>query len=328
MSITEEKKKQITFIDLFAGIGGFRLALEAIGCKCVYSSEIDKHARKVYTDNFDDVPDGDITKVDADSLPDFDLLAAGFPCQPFSIAGKELGFADTRGTLFFDVARVVKAKRPKAVFLENVKNLVKHNNGKTLAVIEKTMTELGYTFDYAVLNAADFNVPQVRERIYIVCFRNDIDPADFTFPKPVPLTKHVEDILLPDSEIDPKMYTDRTDIQYNGKPDTAYSSSSIRLGQIEKGRQGERFYSVKGSAVTLSSGGGGFWSRTGGYQINGKIRKLCPRECARLMGFPDSYKLSKSDNQAYKQLGNSVVVDVIRLIGEKILEVLETKSKN
>ena len=320
------KKKSLsgfTFIDLFAGLGGFRIALESLGAKCVYSSEWDEPVREVYAENFGDIPDGDITQVDENSIPDHDILCAGFPCQAFSISGKQRGFEDSRGTLFFDVARIVKAKKPKVVFMENVKNFASHDNGNTLSVVKTIMEELGYTFHQRVLNAADYGIPQKRERIYMVCFRNDLDIEEFNFPKPFPLKKHVEDFLLEDESQVEHLYIQRPDTYFNGVEDNKYSNKPIRLGIVNKGGQGERIYSVKGIAITLSANGGGIFAKTGGYLINGKARKLHPRECARLMGFPDSYKICKSDNQAYKQFGNSVVIDVLQLIGQEIGSAME-----
>ncbi|CCJ32981.1 DNA cytosine methyltransferase [Caloramator australicus] len=324
------KKKSLygfTFIDLFAGLGGFRIALESLGAKCVFSSEIDESVREVYIENFGDIPYGDITQIDEYSIPEHDILCAGFPCQAFSISGKQRGFEDSRGTLFFDIARIVKAKKPKIVFMENVKNFASHDNGKTLSVVKSIMEELGYTFYYKVLNAADYGIPQKRERIYMVCFRNDLAIKKFNFPKPFPLKKHVEDFLIKDENQVKHLYVQRPDIYFNGVEDNKYSNKPIRLGIVNKGGQGERIYSVKGVAITLSANGGGVFSKTGGYLINGKIRKLHPRECARLMGFPDSYKICKNDNQAYKQFGNSVVIDVLQLIGQEIGNVME-EAKN
>lgn len=312
-----------TFIDLFAGLGGFRLALESLGAKCVYSSEWDKPVRKVYSDNFDEIPDGDITQVDEKSVPDHDILCAGFPCQAFSISGKQHGFEDSRGTLFFDVARIVKEKQPKVVFMENVKNFASHDGGRTLEVVRTTMEDLGYTFFYKVLSAVDFGIPQKRERIYMVCFRNDLNVASFNYPKPFELQKHVEDFLLSDENMVSHLYVDRPDTYFNGKKDEHYNNKTIRLGIVNKGGQGERIYSAKGIAITLSANGGGVFSKTGGYLINGRTRKLHPRECARLMGFPDSYIISDSPNQAYKQFGNSVVIDVLQLIAIEIANILE-----
>lgn len=307
-----------TFIDLFAGLGGFHIALESLGAKCVYANEWDKHAQEVYASNFNILPEGDITKVDEKTIPDHDILCAGFPCQAFSISGKRLGFQDSRGTLFFDVARIVKEKRPKVVFMENVKNFASHDGGKTIAVVEATMHELGYSFDYKVLNAVNYGIPQKRERVYMVCFRNDLDYTSFAFPKPFKLTKHVEDFLLEDEKLVEHLYVKRDDTYYNGSPDNKYSDKAIRLGIINKGGQGERIYSTKGIAITFSAYGGGIFAKTGGYLVNGKPRKLHPRECARLMGYPDTYKLSTKANQAYKQFGNSVVIDVLQLIAQEI----------
>ncbi|MDO4204233.1 MAG: DNA cytosine methyltransferase [Selenomonadaceae bacterium] len=325
ISIEKKLLAGYTFIDLFAGLGGFRIALESLGANCVYSNEWDVPAQKVYAENFVDTPEGDITKVDENTIPDHDILCAGFPCQAFSISGKQRGFEDSRGTLFFDVARIVKVKRPKVVFMENVKNFATHDDGKTLEVVVGTMEELGYTFYQKVLNAVDYGVPQKRERIYMVCFRNDLEINNFKYPKPFKLTRHVEDVLLEDEEMVKDLYVDRPDTYYNGVEDNQYSNKSIRLGIVNKGGQGERIYSTKGIAITLSAYGGGVFAKTGGYLINGKTRKLHPRECARIMGYPDSYKICKSANQAYKQFGNSVVIDVLQLIAVEIGTVMEGK---
>lgn len=326
--ITIEKKllKDYKFIDLFAGLGGFRLALESLGAKCVYSNEWDPHAQKVYADNFGHIPEGDITKVDEKTIPAHDILCAGFPCQAFSISGKQRGFEDSRGTLFFDVARIVKVKKPKIVFMENVKNFATHDGGKTLSVVKSTMEELGYTFYQKVLNSVTYGMPQKRERIYMVCFRNDLDINTFKFPKPFKLTRYVNDFLLKDETIVEDLYIDRPDTYYNDTEDNKYSDKPIRLGIVNKGGQGERIYSTKGIAITLSAHGGGAFAKTGGYLVNGRPRKLHPRECARLMGFPDSYKISSSFNQAYKQFGNSVVIDVLQYIAIEIGLALDKKS--
>lgn len=322
INIKEKSLSGMTFIDLFAGLGGFRIALESLGAKCVYSSEWDKSVQKVYEENFGDMPDGDITKVDEYSIPNHDILCAGFPCQAFSISGKQLGFNDSRGTLFFDVARIVKAKKPKIVFMENVKNFATHDNGRTLSVVKATMEELGYKFYQKVLNTVDYGVPQKRERIYMVCFRNDLKINPFSYPKPFELSCHLEDFLLQDENKVKHLYVNRPDTYMNNLEDNQYSNKSIRLGIVNKGGQGERIYSTKGIAITLSANGGGVFSKTGGYLINGKTRKLHPRECARIMGYPDTYKISSSDNQAYKQFGNSVVIDVLQLISIEIAKSL------
>lgn len=317
-----------TFIDLFAGLGGFRIALESLGGTCVYSNEWDEPVQKVYADNFGDTPEGDITQVDENTIPDHDILCAGFPCQAFSISGKQKGFEDSRGTLFFDVARIVRAKKPKIVFMENVKNFATHDEGRTLKIVKATMEELGYTFNQKVLNAVDYGVPQKRERIYMVCFRSDLNVPEFSYPKPFELTRHVEDFLLNDELLVSHLYVNRPDTYFNDRKDDTYSNKSIRLGTVNKGGQGERIYSTKGIAITLSAYGGGVFAKTGGYLINGKTRKLHPRECARIMGYPDTYKMSSSPNQAYKQFGNSVVIDVLQLIGIQIGKVMKGGTKH
>lgn len=323
--IDNKSLKGYKFIDLFAGIGGFRLALESFGAKCVYSNEWDKFAQETYHMNFGDIPEGDITQVDETSIPDHDILCAGFPCQPFSISGKQYGFEDSRGTLFFDVARIVKEKRPKVVLLENVKNFATHDGGKTIRVVKNTMLELGYSFQFRVLNPINYGIPQKRERVYMVCFRNDIERESFVFPQPFKLNRFVENFLLPDNEVR-DLIVNRTDLVLNDKVNINYNApSTIRVGTVGKGGQGERIYSPKGIAITLSAYGGGVFAKTGGYLINGQTRRLHPRECARIMGFPDSFKLHPNMNQAYKQLGNSVVVDVLQLITQQISDALNHK---
>ena len=331
--ITIDKKllQGMTFIDLFAGIGGFRLALESLGAKCVFSSEIDKHARETYEMNFNDIPSGDITKISENDIPDHDILCGGFPCQPFSIGGEKKGFDDTRGTLFFDIARIVKAKQPKVVFMENVKNLISHDNGDTFRVISNTMENLGYNIFYSVLNPVLFNVPQKRERIYIVCFREDLNINNFSFPVPnLKDLRHVEDILLTNEKELEDYYvsTDRPDYYITNHNDNTYSNKPIRVGHVGTGSQGQRIYSIKGTAITLTATGGGLFGKTGGYMMPDKRpRKLHPRECARLMGFPDSYILHPNKTQALKQLGNSVVVDIIQFIGIEISRKLKEQTE-
>lgn len=323
LTIDQKTLKGYTFIDLFAGLGGFRLALESFGAKCVYSNEWEKHVQKVYQMNFGELPDGDITKVDETTIPDHDILCAGFPCQAFSISGKQQGFEDSRGTLFFDVARIVKCKKPKIVFMENVKNFESHNKGETLHVVKTTMEKLGYTFYSKVLNAVDYGIPQKRERIYMICFRNDLSLPAFEYPKPFQLERHVENYLLSDEKKVEHLYITRNDIYMKETADNSYSNKPIRLGIVNKGGQGERIYSTKGIAITLSANGGGVFAKTGGYLVHGKPRKLHPRECARLMGYPDSYQLDSSPSQAYKQLGNSVVIDILQLLTKQIAACLQ-----
>ena len=193
-----------------------------------------------------------------------------------------------------------------------------HLSSATIRNEMSDLEELGYIFNAKVLNAVDYGVPQKRERIYMVCFRNDLNISNFEYPEPFELTKHVEDFLLSDESLVKDLYVERPDMYYTNKEDNEYSNKSIRLGTVNKGGQGERIYSIKGIAITLSAYGGGIFARTGGYYINGGARKLHPRECARIMGYPDTYKIAQSTNQAYKQFGNSVVIDVLQLIAEQI----------
>lgn len=327
INVAEKSLIGYKFIDLFAGLGGFRLALESLGAECVYSNEWDKFAQQVYEQNFGEVPEGDITKVDEKNIPAHDIVCAGFPCQAFSISGKQKGFEDSRGTLFFDVARIVKEHRPRVVFMENVKNFASHDNGNTLAVVKRTMEELGYTFFAEVLNSLDYGVPQKRERIYMVCFRNDLLVHDFKFPKGFELNHFVEDFLLPNTEVE-DLIINREDLSLIDELPATNTAKSIRVGTVGKGGQGERIYSPKGIAITLSAYGGGAFAKTGGYLIEGKTRRLHPRECARIMGFPDSYLIHQNRNQAYKQFGNSVVINVLQYIAEAIGKTLKLRESN
>ena len=302
-----------SFIDLFAGIGGFRLALESLGANCVYSCEWEKNAQETYKANFGDTPDGDITKVNEKNIPDHDILCAGFPCQAFSISGKKRGFADTRGTLFFDVARIVREKKPKAVIMENVKNLVTHDSGSTFQTIINTMKHIGYNVYHQILNPTEYGIPQKRERVYIVAIRKDIDTKRFRFPEPNGIRRHVEDILDQPLESD--------------NDSTPYSDNPIRVDTVGHGRQGERIYSVKGTAITLSANGGGMFANTGGYMINGVPRKLTITEAARLMGFPEDFKFIASAHQTYKQIGNAVIVDMIQLIAMQVSKLFNTNNQ-
>jgi DNA (cytosine-5)-methyltransferase 1 len=338
LAISKEKYtalSNLTFIDLFAGIGGFRLALDSFGAKCVFTSEWDKDAQKVYKENFKDEVAGDITKIKEEDVPKHDILCAGFPCQAFSISGKQQGFDDARGTLFFDVARIVKYHQPKILLLENVKNFETHDHGKTLQTVkqileEKTLLNLGYSIFYQVLNASNYGIPQKRQRIYILGFRNDLGITNFDFPKPIKTCSKIKDLTLSDKETE-KYVIKRTDIilddarKIEGNIKGSIINKAFRIGIVNKGGQGERIYSENGHAITLSAYGGGVGAKTGLYLINGKIRKLAPRECARVMGFPEDFKISKSKTQSYKQFGNSVVVDVLQYIlkeicNQKILE--------
>lgn len=321
--------QQYKFIDLFCGIGGFHQALSSFGAECVFASDIDVVARDVYKQNFKHEPYGDIKEIDVVKIPKHDILCAGFPCQAFSISGNQAGFGDKKtGNLFFEIIRIAKHHKPKMIFLENVANLTRHNGKKTLERILKELEIIGYTPCFKILCASDYNIPQVRKRVYFVAFRNDIDALKFEFPKPKKLKCCLEDLLQPISK---ETNASKIDRDFNLRDNiTTLEENSInpyiRIGEIGKGRQGERIYSTKGCAVTLSSSGGGLGGRTGIYLINNYIRKLTPRECARLMGFPDSFQLATTYNQSYQQFGNSVVIDVLQYIIIEAINVLEANK--
>lgn len=318
--------QNLKFIDLFAGIGGFRIALEKNGAKCVFSSEWDKQAQITYKENFGELPKGDVTKIHESNIPKHNILCAGFPCQAFSISGKQRGFKDVRGTLFFDIARIAKHHQPEVLFLENVKNLVKHYHGNTLKIILKILDDIGYDAYYKILVASHYGVPQARERIYIVAFRKNLGINNFNFPKPTYKKIYLKDILEDDDKTQ-KHIINRTDIKF-WKRDESPILKPIQIGQINNGGQGERIYSINGHAITLSAHGGGAASKTGAYLVNGKIRKLSPRECARVQGYPEQFKIPVSKSQAYKQFGNSVAVPVVEAIFKQILYTLENKNNH
>lgn len=314
------------FIDLFAGIGGFRISLEKFGLNCLFSSEDNKYAQETYKENFGDVPHGDITQIESIDIPKHDILCAGFPCQAFSISGKRLGFEDTKGTLFFEICRIAKFHRPKVLFLENVKNLIRHDKGTTLNVIEKTLEEIGYNVFYKVLNASDFGVPTSRQRVYILGFRNDLNILDFEFPKPKSKTVSLKH-FLDDDENAKKHIIKRDDVFFKTKQVDSnifgkFPQRPVQIGIINKGGQGERIYHPDGHAITFSANGGGVASKTGAYLINDKIRKLTPNECAKIMGFPKDFVIPVSDAQAYKQFGNSVAIPVVEAIFEAVLQTI------
>jgi len=323
---------KVKFIDLFAGIGGFHQALKAFKAECVFASEWDKDCRKNYAINHNLKPEGDITQIDEKKIPSHDLLCAGFPCQAFSISGKQLGFNDTRGTLFFDIARIAKYHKPKVLLLENVKNFEKHDKGKTLAVVIQTLNEIGYDVFYKVLNASNFGVPQKRERLYITAFRKELLVEHFYFPTSSEKATHLAEFCLPDSETN-EFIINRKDVFLKDAIDIStdifnnYPQKPIRIGIVNKGGQGERIYHEKGHAITLSAYGGGVGAKTGLYQINGKIRKLAPKECARIMGFSDDFTLDENKNITYRQLGNGVVVNVVHAIMENIFQLEFFKSQ-
>ena len=301
-------KKKIKFIDLFAGIGGFHLALKSLGMECVFTSEIDEFAKKTYAANFKDKylnnPNlfaGDIWKVDFKKIPDFDILCAGFPCQPFSQAGQKKGFKDNKdGNLFFSIEEILRTKKPAVFFLENVRHLKNHDGGKTFKVIYKSLQNLNYTFDYKIIKASDFGLPQHRPRIYMVGFYKPLlkdmyKELAFTFPREIPLKKTMSDI-------------------FNGKVFKKINSKEERK-----------------IGFTLRVGGGRSpiddrrnWD---GYIVNNKVVRIKPSQGLQMMGFPKNFKMPVSDNQAMKQLGNSVAVSVVRAVASEIEYHLKNYSK-
>ena len=306
--------KDMKFIDLFAGIGGFRQALEFYGAECVFSSEKNKYAIETYEANYGEKPSGDITKIKSEDIPSHDILCAGFPCQPFSVSGKQMGFDDERGIHFFEILRIVKHHKPSILFLENVANLKKHNDSKTIEQMKLMLEELGYIVNMKVLNASDYNVPQSRKRIYFVCFNKEKLPVyKFEYPRPIKCNIFLKDILEDDKKTEVYRII-RDDIVFKDIKIAKCEPKPIRIGTINKGGQGDRIYSPLGHAITLSAEGGGSGAKTGAYLINGHVRKLSPRECARVQGFPEEFIIADKNNQAYKQFGNSVALPVLKYI--------------
>jgi DNA (cytosine-5)-methyltransferase 1 len=320
------------FIDLFAGIGGFRLAMQNLGGKCVFTSEWDKDAKRTYKANFGERPFGDITKEETKAfIPDgFDLLCAGFPCQAFSIAGKRGGFEDTRGTLFFDVAEIIKRKQPKAIFLENVKGLRNHNDGKTLATILNVLrNDLGYFVpEPQIINAKDFGVPQNRERIYIVGFHPSTNVTEFNYPKPldkkvtfadikekkVPATKYYLSTQYVQTLVNHKA---RHEGKGNGFGYAIISDNEIANAVVcgGMGRERNLVLDHRITDFTPTTHIKGTVNREG-------IRKMTPREWARLQGFPDEFLIPVADASAYKQFGNGVAVPAIQATANEILKLI------
>jgi len=326
----EPEKPKFKFIDLFAGIGGFRIAMQSLGGKCVFTSEWDEQAKKTYEANFGEVPFGDITKEETKKfIPDgFDVLCAGFPCQAFSIAGKRGGFEDTRGTLFFDVAEIIKRKQPKAIYLENVKGIFNHDKGKTLQTILNVLrNDLGYYVpDPKVLNAKDFGVPQNRERIFIVGFRGDLGIESFEYPKPTKKSATFEDVKE-ENVVSVKYYLSDTYLNtlinhkkrheskgngfgYEIIPDDGTANAVVCGGM---GRERNLVYDDRLEDFTPVTHIKGEVNRQG-------IRKMTPREWARLQGFPDNFIIPVADASAYKQFGNSVAVPAIKATANEIIK--------
>lgn len=308
-----------TFIDLFAGVGGIRLGFEKFKGECVFTSEWDKYSKITYKANFGDEPQDDITKIKVQEVPKHDILLGGFPCQPFSNAGLKQGFDDTRGTLFFDVARIIDYRKPSMLLLENVKGFVNHDKGKTMKIVKETLEDLGYNVFFKVLNARDFGLPQNRERIYIVGLnKRKLGSIGFKFPEPTYKPTRVGDIL-------------------ETKVDEKYTLSN-KLWQGHKRRLKEHRAKGNGFGYSLFNRDSKYTSTISARyykdgseilieQKNKNPRKLTPREAARLQGFPESFKIPVSDAQAYKQFGNSVAVPVIYAIARQMVKILENPSE-
>jgi DNA (cytosine-5)-methyltransferase 1 len=323
------------FIDLFAGIGGFRTGFERNKCNCVFSSEIDEHAGEMYQANYNEKTFKDITKIDEKEIPNHDILLAGFPCQPFSIAGEKKGFNDTRGTLFFDIERILKAKRPKAIVLENVKYFKSHDSGNTLKVVLNALENIGYTTSWQVLNAKDFGVPQNRERTIIV---GSLNAIKFDFNKlKRKQPSFIKDILEDDNGqieyLDEREYTliQTPKKQPSGLIFVGYRNKKIRtkgtrentnhLSRVHK--QPNRIYSSDGTHPTLSAG-----ESSGRYFVyhNKRVRKLTLKECYRLMGFKDDFKLIGAKSKLYNRVGNSIVIPMVEEIALQVKKQILTKT--
>ncbi len=323
----------LKFIDLFCGLGGFRIAFEQNGGKCVFSSDIDAAVRATYQMNFDEEPAGDITKVPTNLIPDFDVVCAGFPCQPFSIAGKRRGFEDTRGTLFFDVLRIIQDKSPRGFFLENVAGLTNHDQGRTLAVILESLDQAGYFISYRLLNAKDYGVPQNRNRWYCVGVRKDLtDEQTFQnyqfFPEKCALNQTVSDII--DLNLEDESYQVSEIAQQNIRKHLGDAENQLlKKGEIllaNNVRPSRTFFAKSGISPCLTAKMG-----TGGNNVPiivNTMRKLTEQECLRIMGFPKWYQIRKNYSQSYKQIGNSVIVPILTAIAERLTHFLETSAQS
>ena len=372
---------ELKAIDLFCGIGGFHLACKENNIDVVWASEIDKFARTQYQLNHGLIPQGDITKINVEDIPEHDLLCAGFPCQAFSNAGKKMGLEDTRGTLFYEIARILDHHKTPYFLLENVPNLLSINNGEIIKVIQDVFQNLGYYLKIKILNAADFGLGQLRKRVFIVGFRDKEKYFNFSFPTAYDYRVVLKDILeeevdekyfvknekifsyiekkstsltskFPSCKVDPLYATTLMARQYaswdgnyitdqKGFKNTSRQGERVwgeeglfptltqnpefvqvnRVAEALGGIQGYRVYSEDNQSIALCANGGGM-ARTGLYSVKDRIRKLTPRECARLQGFPESYKIECSDSQSYKQFGNAVPVPVVSAIIKNILKVI------
>lgn len=319
---------EFTFVDLFAGIGGFRIPMQELNGKCVFTSEFNYHAQRTYELNFGEVPFGDITKIDLDIVPEHDVLTAGFPCQPFSISGKMKGFEDTRGTLIYNVFQIIEKRKPKVVFLENVKHLVHHDGGNTLKTILKDLELLGYKVSWKVLNASDFGVPQNRERLIIIGHQEKF--FDFAKIKKEP-RKILQDVLEKEVAFEylNESYTLLEDCktQVSGLIFIGYRNKKIRLAGVRPGtenlsrvhKQPNRIYSSAGVHPALPSqeSSGRFW-----IHDQGLVRKLTINECYRIMGFPEEFVKINNTAELYRQIGNSVCIPMIKAISQQLKEQL------
>jgi len=312
------------FIDLFCGIGGFRVALERRGLECVFSSDIDPYVQEAYKQNFGEKPKGDITEIHVKEIPKHDILCAGFPCQPFSISGKQGSVSDPRGRLFYEIQRIAEHHKPYILLLENVKNILTIDGGNVIRTIKQKLDKIGYYLDKQVLNASYFGIAQARERVYFVGLRKDIKTSDKPSLTSPPKEKYkpvfLKDIL--EKEVDKSFIVNREDIQITkDENELECKLEPIRVGILNKGGQGERIYSPKGHAITQSAYGGGVGARTGLYNTEQGIRRLTINECKKVMGFPDKHKVSYGF-QGYQQLGNAVVPDMIGYVYDSIRKVL------
>jgi len=310
--MTDRNNRKFNFIDLFAGIGGIRIAFERVGGRCVFSSEWDKKCQIMYEANFDEKPLGDITEIDEMDVPDHDVLTGGFPCQAFSIIGNRHGFTDTRGTLFFDIERILRTKRPKAFLLENVKQLTTHDKGRTLKVILDHLVDLGYYVHYKVLNGLDFGVPQKRERIILVGFDTNLP---FKFPRNGTETKSLSEILEPEDRIDKRHFLSeyfRSKLQRRLKEQSKeITHLPVVLHENKSGNIG-----IHPFACALRAGGSYNY-----ITLNGE-RRFTPRELLRLQGFPDSFKIVVPVAHVRKQAGNSVVIPKIEAVAKAMLHAM------
>jgi DNA (cytosine-5)-methyltransferase 1 len=302
---------RLKYADMFCGIGGFHQAADALGMECVFACDIDDEARRVYEHNYGIRPEGDISRIQPENIPDFEILFAGFPCQPFSIIGDRRGFADARGTVFFDLARIIEAKQPRAFVLENVRQLVSHNNGQTLARILEILRGLGYTVDYKILNALNFGLPQKRERVIIVGFKGEV--KGFEWPtKKIPMMPL--DLILEENP-DPRYYVSERIRRARHAAHTPKVTPSIwhenKAGNI----------SSHPFSCALRAGASHNY-----LLVNGE-RRLTPREMLRLQGFPDSFEIISNSSQARKQAGNAVPVPMVRDIIERVLHVERAKTE-